>query len=204
MLKFVAVALLVTVCVFSVWGEQCCAPKQWESFVGIENTTAVDGKIEVRQISGIESYDYDRKMIAVVIPGHFVIKVIQDYNKGMMYTIVAGQCYATPWPYPMVNCIPDNATMIEKFEIGGPNGLMIEQYQLQDFIPGFNGYIQFTRPGCIPVSQTQYYDSYVTTYGFTNITAGIKDPSVFDIPSPPCPMDVDNVVKPLLFKPVHP
>ncbi|XP_035663282.1 uncharacterized protein LOC118406984 isoform X2 [Branchiostoma floridae] len=203
MLKFVAVALLMTVCVFSVWGEQCCAPKQWESFVGIENTTAVDGMIKVTQQYAIESYDFDKKKIAMVFPA-INMRLIQDYNKGMMYTIVAGMCFTTPWPFPMVNCIPDNATMLASFEMGGKDGLMIEQYQLQDFLPGFNGYIQFTRPGCLPVSQTQYYESYATMFGFTNITEGIKDPSVFDIPSPPCPMDVDNVVKPLLFEPAHP
>ncbi|XP_035663250.1 mammalian ependymin-related protein 1-like [Branchiostoma floridae] len=118
--------------------------------------------------------------------------------------ITGGQCYTNPWPYSMPRCIPDNATAIATFEMGGPDGLVVEQYDLGNFLPGFNGYMQFTMPDCLPVSQTQYYDSYVTIFGFTNITEGIRDPSVFDIPSPPCPRDMDNAVEPLLFGHVQP
>ncbi|CAH1244367.1 Hypp7283 [Branchiostoma lanceolatum] len=153
------------------------------------------------QLSGIRSYDFDKEKIAEVFIGHYVIRVVKDYNKGVMYTMVAGQCFTTPWPYPIVNCIPDNATMIGNFEVGGPDGLMVEQYHLNDFLPGLKGYIQFSRAGCLPVSQAQFTDTHVTKVGVANITVGIKDPNVFDVPSPPCPMDVDSVVNQLLIKP---
>eukprot|EP00058_Branchiostoma_floridae_P022219 XP_002607709.1 hypothetical protein BRAFLDRAFT_82844 [Branchiostoma floridae] len=108
--------------------------------------------VEVTGSYAIESYDFDRKKIALVYP-ETGSRQVQDYGKGLLYMITGGQCYTNPWPYSMPRCIPD---------------------------------------------------SYVTIFGFTNITEGIRDPSVFDIPSPPCPRDMDNAVEPLLFGHVQP
>ncbi|XP_066264788.1 uncharacterized protein [Branchiostoma lanceolatum] len=206
MLKFVAVALLLAAC--SVWGDQCCMPKQWESFTAIENTTVVAGTIKVTQTYANESYDFDKKKFASVDAATGV-RTVLDYTKHMMYTIVAKMCFTSPWPFPisspMMHCVPDNATLLASFEMGGSGGFVIDQYDLQAFYPGFKGYMQFSRPGCLPFSHAKYFNSHEAMFGFTNVTEGIKDPSVFDIPSPPCPaMDIDSVVKPLLFEPAHP
>ncbi|XP_066283519.1 ependymin-related protein 1-like isoform X2 [Branchiostoma lanceolatum] len=198
MMKLVAIALLVGGC--SVVVETCCVPKQWECIYGGQNATFMDGKIDVSATSSMHSFDFVSKKLAFIGQDY---KIVQDYNKMMQYTIIQGHCTAVKLAAPIHNCLPASAIVASSLDMGGPNGVVIDVYDIGKIAPEYmyKGTYSVNHDGCIPFSETLMTDGSIFTLAYINITSGIKDPSVFDVPSPPCPKDTDNFVNSLQDQP---
>ncbi|XP_066283520.1 ependymin-related protein 1-like isoform X3 [Branchiostoma lanceolatum] len=200
MLKLVAIAFLLGGC--SVMTEACCPPKQFECTIGVQNATIRAGKLDVSTTAFMHSVDLVNKKVAYVGQG---FKMMQDYNKMMQYTISHGFCTTGKLTTQIHNCMPANATIATSLDMGGPKGVTLDVYDIEKISPGpgllFKGTLTFNRDGCIPFSETLMTEGSIATLGYINITSGIKDPSVFDVPSPPCPKDTDNFVNLLQEQP---
>ncbi|KAI8485502.1 hypothetical protein Bbelb_366960 [Branchiostoma belcheri] len=177
----------------------CCTPDQWEGtiqglqgFLVDDKLGTVDGTVQI-------SYDFTNQKLALVEnlnetgTGNIMVKVIQDYKKGKQYVIRGKSCMESVLKGFVKQCIPDNATNIGSFSFGGmaPGGLECEAF-MTTFAGMDNNYVisDVTREGCYPVTQVTVNlmreHSTMTTQIFTDITPGIKDPSVFTPPEPPC------------------
>ncbi|XP_078684297.1 mammalian ependymin-related protein 1-like [Branchiostoma floridae x Branchiostoma belcheri] len=177
----------------------CCTPDQWEGtiqglqgFLVDDKLGTVDGTVQI-------SYDFTNQKLALVEnlnetgTGNIMVKVIQDYKMGKQYVIRGKSCMESALKGFVKQCIPDNATNIGSFSFGGlaPGGLECDAF-MTTFAGMDNNYVisDVTRNGCYPVTQVTVNlmreHSTVTTQIFTDITTGIKDPSVFTPPEPPC------------------
>ncbi|CAH1274169.1 EPDR1 [Branchiostoma lanceolatum] len=200
MLTFVAIALLLGATIADPVEDSnpspCCVPKQWSGTMGIVSGSVSGGKPSTMNQTIMEFYDYDKMKVALVGDN---FRIVEDYNKGVSYSIVSDQCTTSKLTNSLFNCIPANATFLGSYQYGGPKGLKVNDYSIDSFAPGLIGRISFTADSCLPVLETVVNggnDPYIDAIGFVNIVTSIKDPSVFDVPSPPCPKDtdLDNVV----------
>ncbi|XP_035677013.1 uncharacterized protein LOC118416063 [Branchiostoma floridae] len=200
MLKIVSIAFLLGGC--SVLVEACCLPKQFECTIGLQNATFGGGKLDVSTTGFMHSMDFINKKVAYVGQD---FKVLQDYSKMMQYTISNGYCTVNKLMKPIDNCISANATVATTVDMGGPKGVTLDVYNVEKISPGpgifFKGSIAFNQEGCIPFSEILMTEGSYATVSYINMTFGIKDPSVFDVPSPPCPKDTDNFVTSLQQQP---
>ncbi|XP_066285816.1 development-specific protein LVN1.2-like [Branchiostoma lanceolatum] len=199
MMKLVAIALLVGGC--SVFVETCCVPKQFECTLGGQNATFKDGKIDVSTTSSMQSFDFVSKKIAFIGQD---FKIVQDYNKMMQYTIAKGYCAAAKLTVPLNNCLPASVMVASSLDMGGPNGVVIDVYDIGKIASEYmyKGTYSVNQDGCLPFSQTLMTEGSISSLGYFNVTSGIKDPSVFDVPSPPCSKDADNFANSLQEQPL--
>ncbi|XP_078595847.1 uncharacterized protein LOC144872950 [Branchiostoma floridae x Branchiostoma japonicum] len=190
MLRFLAIAFLLGGC--SVVVEACCLPKQFECTAGLQNATFRGGKLDVSSTMFKHSVDLVNKKVAYVGQS---FKIVQDYNKMMQYTINFGYCTVSKLTTPIHDCMPANATVTTSLLMGGPKGIMMDVYDIEKISPGqgllFKGTFSLNQEGCVPFSQILKTEGSIATLAYVNMAFGIKDPSVFDVPSPPCPKDTD-------------
>ncbi|XP_078588173.1 mammalian ependymin-related protein 1-like [Branchiostoma floridae x Branchiostoma japonicum] len=196
-----AAVLVVTAMLASVSAQPqpCCTPNQWEAtmveaqgyVLNMEPKTLV-GTVEV-------SYDFDNKKMAfnqmLNNSGTPILsKVIIDYKEGKMYTISGGVC--TEQDAPTVDmpqqCITAGAVYERTIRLGGPDGLEVNSFGLWNVQGVAYGTAQMTSSDCLPVTEVLIAEQTGQVLGsvqaiiFDGVTTGIKDPSVFDPPSPPC------------------
>ncbi|XP_035675380.1 uncharacterized protein LOC118415124 [Branchiostoma floridae] len=200
MLKFLAIAFLLGGC--SVMVEACCLPKQFECTAGLQNATFRGGKLDVSSTVFMHSVDLVNKKVSYVGQS---FKIVQDYNKMMQYTISQWYCRVSKLTTPIHDCMPANATIATSMAMGGPKGIMMDVYDIEKISPGarlpFKGTLSLNQEGCVPFSEILKTEGSIATLAYVNMTYGIKDPSVFDVPSPPCPKDTDNFVNSLQQQP---
>ncbi|KAI8480616.1 hypothetical protein Bbelb_416280 [Branchiostoma belcheri] len=185
-------SFLLGVCAVVVEG--CCLPKQFECVVGVQNATFRAGKLDVSSTGFMHSVDFINKKVAYIGQD---FKMVQDYNKMMQYVVSQGYCIPSKLTMPIDNCMRANATVATRLDMGGPKGVTLDVYDVETISPGpglgqYKGSYTFNRDGCIPFSQILMTEGSIATLGYVNTTFGIKDPSVFDVPSPPCPKDTDG------------
>ncbi|CAH1258223.1 mammalian ependymin-related protein 1-like [Branchiostoma lanceolatum] len=198
-----AVVLAVTAVVasahVSAQPQPCCTPNQWEATMveaqgyvqNVEPKTLI-GTIEV-------SYDFDNKKMAfnqmLNNSGTPVLgKVIINYKEGKMYIISDGVC--TELDAPTVDmpqqCIKADAVFERTMRLGGTDGLEVNSFGLWNVQGVAYGTAQMTSSDCLPVTEVLIAEQTGQVLGsvqaiiFDGVTTGIKDPSVFDPPSPPC------------------
>ncbi|XP_078692745.1 ependymin-related protein 2-like [Branchiostoma floridae x Branchiostoma belcheri] len=202
MLVFVAVAFLLGACSTTAAPvddpTHCCMPKQWSGTMGIISGSVSGGKPSTKNQTIMEYYDYDKMKVALVDVGG-TYRIVEDHNKGVSYTITSNQCTTSKLTEKLYNCIPTNVTFLGSYTYGGPQGLKVYEYSVDTIVPGLLGRASFSVDNCLPVLETIINtgnDPYIDAIGFVNMETTIKDPSVFDVPSPPCPADteLDNVV----------
>ncbi|XP_066291958.1 ependymin-related protein 1-like [Branchiostoma lanceolatum] len=177
----------------------CCVPKQWEGEVHMIQGYVRSGQPGLQNVTVRESYDFTRKKIAVELLGMTTpTKVIMDYNKMEVFTITGTTCTAGKMMNPgMLNCLPMNSTYMGSFRFGGMDGLLVDSWSIFDPLLGGNGVVDMTRDGCIMVTEVLTSppgspEPSLSALGVTDVTLGIKDPKVFDVPRPPCPSNPGN------------
>lgn len=170
----------------------CCGPKQWTG-VAIQKLGRYDHDLDVASLADISTnvaYDYVAKKISLQQKIHNIttdnkdlLHVIYDFKQKTEYTITNGKvCIATPiseemWP----NCVPENASHLGTYNISGP---VVDVYRV--VTPG-GATVRFsvTYEVCYPGTESlltsgPVYDLTVSVY--ENVTTGIPDPSVFNVP----------------------
>ncbi|XP_035694342.1 uncharacterized protein LOC118428407 [Branchiostoma floridae] len=200
MLTLVAIACLLVATIAAPVDDpnqsHCCTPKQWSGTMRSISDTLSGGKLTTTNQTLMYYYDYNNMRAATVGKG---FRLVQDFNKMESYTIVSGTCTPSKMTEPLLNCVPEKAAFIGSLQYGGPQGLRVNEYSVDAFAPNIKGRISYTADDCIPVLETVIGtgpDPSLHSIEFVDIVPSIKDPSVFDVPRPPCPTDteLDNVV----------
>ncbi|XP_077986712.1 ependymin-related protein 1-like [Glandiceps talaboti] len=193
----------------------CCPPKQYEGsiteyggFYAPQSKTA-----GLLTISANIHYDYtNQKMLfnetVTVLGKDTVVAVLQDYTQKVQYFIMNGVCTKMALPGTVDdNCIPDDAIFIGTFDYGmGKLKASTYRYNQTQFGTEMDLYTVVTTEDCVSVlfhavSQDAQSTSVVSGT-FCNITPGIKDPKVFDVPASclhrtvdfPLTVELDNEV----------
>lgn len=183
---------LLALCLTIVLCNGCCTPRQWEALEGI--ITGVDERGRGNLEEGVVafSYDADSQRIAA---GYKVFysnkevsgKVIMDWGRRRQYIISRGKCQIAELKEPFrESCIPGDVKPYT-YSLGvGDNSLVLKSYRVD--YDGIRADISVTGD-CIPVSEVLSGQvkgvSFLETIGYTNLTAGIRDESVFT-PPPIC------------------
>ncbi|XP_053393167.1 ependymin-related protein 2-like [Mercenaria mercenaria] len=187
--------ILVALCIVTVHGQTkyCCHPVTWESVNYISEGQVASGTKKAVYTEGTEmvSVDGTNHRIASLTTynsGGFKVNVLilQLFDQGVMYTVQSGECKNTTLPPWTPRCVPDSATLAKKSYYGiGDNKVDVDIYALQS---GPNTvYLTVANADCTPVYQAAYGTaegvSGLAYKAYRNITLGIKDTSVFDVPS---------------------
>ncbi|OWF50608.1 ependymin-related protein 1-like [Mizuhopecten yessoensis] len=185
--------VLVTLSVAAVVGAQiCCVPKQWEGVQGNVLAAIQPNDVEPMILSSsyMISYDAINKRVATIeslSSGNFsgTAGVILDYSAGIQYTIQGPKCTRTTLGSFLESCIPSNAHNDGDTYYGAITPLNVTAYSYVRH--GFNVLATVTQDTCAPVQEVIYGDyagnRYMQSVGYSNITPGIKDSSVFMPPA---------------------
>ncbi|XP_076117760.1 ependymin-related protein 1-like [Mytilus galloprovincialis] len=185
---------MLTFAVFAVFvqlASSCCGPAQWEGYEGVHagaqiNGTAGEGR-------GLLNISVDANINKVVVRGYSnwngqQVKqhILNDYSAGKSYTVYGGNCVTAdlpPYPTPgKLNCIPFDAKLVLSTYYGiGDNKYEIDVYEFM--VDGKKMEFSVTKGSCVPVGEQQQLANGFADVGFIGLTEGIKDPSVFNIPS---------------------
>ncbi|EDV27628.1 uncharacterized protein TRIADDRAFT_63667 [Trichoplax adhaerens] len=212
MYRFLILVSLVGIAIATA-PKPCCTPKQWEGVVEAAGMKVVgSGKTAMNSTFRVlihASYDYQNSKIRIdedVYPtgGKKVrVTIIGDFKKAKkVYTVYNGKCTSVSTKSPMPEaCVPKNAS----FYMGGTVGATLKYntfaYSKKDGSLG--AIIDVSATGCIPIAELAFQKAkiqskanteYIAAW-FKNITAGIKDSSVFDKPKEcKSSKDLENVV----------
>ncbi|XP_053390196.1 mammalian ependymin-related protein 1-like [Mercenaria mercenaria] len=184
---------LVAVTYLVCWADLCCFPKQWEGTLSVLMPNSSQGGL----------FSQDNVDISVDMTGQRIREYVRStgtiylmfYKEGVGYMIDNSTCSkgsVSPWPSGAV-CVPGDAKLLRKYQLG-----IKEKMNVIDYIFITNSKtsgnmleqtVRTVTDMCQPVedkvmrkySEWNSTDVYTVTY--ENITPGIKDPSVFNIPS---------------------
>ncbi|KAL3876393.1 hypothetical protein ACJMK2_034243 [Sinanodonta woodiana] len=184
--------VLALVSLATVMGEGCCPPDVWEGLEGLLAGSVQAGKPHLTKGGLMLHLNNTGKIIAIeedlFVDDHEIkLKIIQDYNRGTEYMIMDGKCTKKtlePWK---PKCIPDDAQVVQNTYFGAGSAMLaVKTYSFME--KGLQVYATATVSGCIPIVEvmsgtTAEGVSTVDVVEFSGITLGIKDPSVFNIPS---------------------
>ncbi|XP_063447673.1 ependymin-related protein 1-like [Mytilus trossulus] len=175
----------------------CCTPDQWEGRVYVDDAQIfyyihLNGSAEV-------AYDFtnSRAFInATVVQRSLVLKpeiqqysvlYIEDYKNNVEYELDDGKTCQKAWmDFDMTKqCVKGGAKLMQSGVVG--KGTVIDTYNttLGDQYKNIRATIE--RGSCLPVHLVYISSDYgsVTGYDVYDITPGIKDTKIFDIP-PQC------------------
>ncbi|KAL4240122.1 hypothetical protein ACF0H5_000916 [Mactra antiquata] len=191
--------ILLSVYIGTTYASQCCFPRQYEANQGIAKATARNGQLSI--MTGNIHYWFDAvsrrerfNEYIVIDDIPYNIVVIKDYNMtNTKYVITNGHCTKSSLTKFKEGCIQDSSTE-----------LISSSYGLQDSGRDFTIYnntagivtsFLIATNDCLPMLDVSIVPRGTTPYmevvNFYNFTTGIKDPTVFDIPSlckPPSPV----------------
>ncbi|KAL5017937.1 hypothetical protein ScPMuIL_003659 [Solemya velum] len=193
-------SLLIFACLIGVASAGCCIPKQWEGVEGMLMGTVhwikprlTRGMLKVhwdatnQKLATNSSYDMDGK--------RFSLTTLEDYSQGMQYIVMDDKCKKLKLnrTFPE-GCIPDSAKELGTYHLGaGSNTLDATSYYMKR--GELETMISVTKEGCIPLGEDTFgrfkRRSVLQTVSFANISPGIQDPSVFDVPAA-CQQDVSE------------
>jgi hypothetical protein len=178
----------------------CCTPEQWEGmsnnfFPGVYYTvgkTAYDYKNKQFYYHGIVKHMMGRS--------RYNVTILALHSNSSLYFVSdrSGEekCRRFDLKDDMKEaCIPQNATYLDAITLGGALDCDVWRFgcdkDVADTITSFDGmkasvFSVVASDGCIPVKNAYHYMhfglSVVDTQDFWNITPGIKDKTIFDVP----------------------
>ncbi|XP_063414213.1 uncharacterized protein LOC134696393 [Mytilus trossulus] len=185
---------MLTIAVFAVFvqlASSCCGPAQWEGYEGVHAGAQVNGT--GGEGRGLLNISVDANINKVVVRGYSMwngqqVKqhILNDYSAGKKYTVYGGKCVTAdlpPYPAPgKLNCVPSDAKLVLSTYYGiGDNKYEIDVYEFM--VEGKKMEFSVTKGSCVPVGEQQQLTNGFADVGFIGLTEGIKDPSVFNIPS---------------------
>ncbi|CAL1542520.1 unnamed protein product [Lymnaea stagnalis] len=170
----------------------CCWFRQWEGY--IHNIYGVyDSVSNYASTSDIQSYvhvDYGlmkvvNELMVVNASVLTTVTVIGDYKKKISYTIVGRECFQSPLTDALdESCVPEDAILIGTHSFLG--------VKANTFILPFHNATRTTTSritvssdNCLPLHElllTIDKTSSFSTITMQNVTAGIVDPSIFNVP----------------------
>ncbi|KAH9513144.1 hypothetical protein Btru_035991 [Bulinus truncatus] len=176
----------------------CCTPDQWE---GIESSI---GGWAARKRSGLlkeyvkVSYDFTNKRTAAFVDysngeyaNRFKIVVRYDGEVGNVYVVdlKKDKCWTKKLNRPFRQaCIPDSAKPVGDYYLGLDGGFKLSGYAIEGpRVSAFVSVQNISNGQCVPVTEAVYGKltkaDFVQTVGFVNVTPGIKNATVFDVPA---------------------
>ncbi|XP_013404178.2 mammalian ependymin-related protein 1-like [Lingula anatina] len=171
----------------------CNCPSKWEGLMGEMIGAEKGGKPWTMQEGARLSVSSDDKKIFSMGVANFStgqsvnMKVLQDFKNHKQYVIIKGKCTVTKLEGEMMNGVPANATWIGAFYFGSGvgNSLAVDSWKVK--LGGAEEELTTTTKDCIPIGivTTGIVNGadVMATIGMVNVTIGIKDPSVFVVPS---------------------
>lgn len=179
----------------------CCTPKQWEGVIELAEAKMIGrGKAAMNTsviVVASISYDYTNGRIRidedVYITGSSskrTITIIGDFKKAKkVYSIFGGKChtFSTTSAFPQA-CIPNNSTFLMGGVLGGTLHYNTFAFIRKDGSLG--AILDVSSNNCIPIAalafekakiNSKLYSEYFTAI-IKNVTAGIKNKSVFNPP----------------------
>ncbi|XP_060582249.1 uncharacterized protein LOC132738677 isoform X2 [Ruditapes philippinarum] len=163
--------------------DACCFPSQFEGQLNIlmpkENNA---GSYKEKDID--ITFDWTKRRIREYFPAEGYVQLL-FFEKAVSYIIQNSTCSVgqlSPFPYGAF-CVPDNAKRMKSYTLG-----MKKQINVTDYLYTMDQ-MQILRTisdKCVPVADLYFQEksnfiTYMVTY--QNLTPGIKDEKVFDVPS---------------------
>ncbi|XP_070531921.1 ependymin-related protein 1-like [Ptychodera flava] len=176
---------------------KCCPPTQYECLYGQMGGFYVESTKQAGLLSAAANVHSDGKNGKVAFSeevnsgGHVShVKVVQDFKKSVQYLVIDGVCTKTALPGTFDDnaCIPDDAQFITTIDYGiGALQANVFLYNVVQMGSNTTAYVAVKTTDCVPIGTNNVVVSAGTTTvvsgGFVNVTLGIKDPSVFDVPA---------------------
>ncbi|KAK6170582.1 hypothetical protein SNE40_018942 [Patella caerulea] len=186
--------LAAVLSVYSV-NTPCCTDREWSADMGLTGSSFRSGFFTPLEGHSTMFYDYHGKKLTIKtsLGSTYKNTVLLDYDKKREYFLVNGKCSV----YELVialrkPCIPANATYLRESIYGfGSNTLVADVWEYVEPSNGALTRFSVTRDSCIPLIQAQYNPHPPAqpgtqtdiVYVYSNFNPGIKDRSVFDIPT---------------------
>jgi len=214
----ILLALCLVIC-SAVYSWACCTPPQWEGVMGSQGGYA-KGWFKRGVYGGYTavSYDFTNKRSAVFTKisskdykGKWYVVSIYDKDadegckgNGKMYVVdlKKNKCYTKRLRCGMKeSCIPSEAKDLGTYFLGLKGGYLLHAYQIEkhgkmDCSLPISVSVQDTETKgvCIPVGETfqcrRLGVDFMEVIGFSNVTHGIKNATVFDVPKQ-CDKELD-------------
>ncbi|KAK6185407.1 hypothetical protein SNE40_007650 [Patella caerulea] len=185
----------------------CCVPPQWEGRQGSIIGSVNKGSTSVTNANYFMSYDETNQRVYYETEAETegvtqYLKIIQNFAKGMQYVIDLQKQNCSSFPisqqFPKI-CLPADAQLAGKIYFGiGTN--RFDALSFTYYTHGTNVTVVGTPDDCIPVidvlrvKDSSMGTAQMTFTGFVDLTVGIRDPSIFNVPS------ICKQVDPSLFK----
>ncbi|XP_070531919.1 ependymin-related protein 1-like [Ptychodera flava] len=171
----------------------CCPPSQWEGYIGETGGYVTDSKSDAGYISAYIVYHIDREMKKIAFdsqstvgPTQSNVHTLQDFDKKIQYQVEGGVCTKSA----LQGSIEDNACVTDRAQLQGKVdivGMLANSYTYTAEGIDMNVTLTVWEKGCIPCGFNAVIHSQgahsILNGGYFNITTGIKDPSVFDVPA---------------------
>merc|ERR1711860_474533 len=173
---------------------KCCLPDK-SSMVMYDVATLNNLKISTLEIQ-IDMVNKKQAVIQIDVnpyvndthqePGNNGRSII-DFEKRIVYTLPTAdptKCYKFPYTFPLIKCIPDNATYLGSSWLGSLTGASLEGQVPYDgwrftTADGSTVTIAVSKQGCVPLVEGVARPPAAggsSTYFFQNYTATLQDP----------------------------
>ncbi|XP_013399691.1 mammalian ependymin-related protein 1-like [Lingula anatina] len=188
--------LIIVVPAMSQPPQPCCTPPQWEGNVAQSQGQNVAG--QGHRAAQIMTLSMDANLKKVAHRGQWyydqqqgTFQLLQDFKAGVQYQITnGGPCVKSKLTQPWMGCIPKTSKFMGSAVLGlGDDSIKVNNWAIFMNSSSLMGtsYTQVTAKDCVPIGSTFQGSAkgvgMMSVQGVTNVSAGIKDPSVFSLPA---------------------
>uniref|UniRef100_A0A0B6ZEM9 Mammalian ependymin-related protein 1 n=1 Tax=Arion vulgaris TaxID=1028688 RepID=A0A0B6ZEM9_9EUPU len=191
-----AAAVIIFICSVLALSSACCTPDQWEGeeaiiggYTGQRNRGILKEFVRV-------AYDAVNTRTAAFVDYRSgehsnKFKIVTRYENGegklYVYDLKKDKCWTKTLDRPFRKaCIPSEAKSIGSYYLGLKNGFKLTGYEFKG--KRINAFVSVEEIGneCIPVTEAIYGRlnkvGIVQNIGFINISRGIRNTTIFDVP----------------------